>query len=444
MRAMEIPPGSGRAIIDSYLSDAAAVAAIFTPTQSCAPARIRKGAPLNQAAAASRLWSRGLIATLCAQFLSALADNALIFAALALVHKESYPNWTGPLLQEFFIVTYVVLAPFVGAFADMHPKGRVLLYANVVKLAGALGMCLKLNPFLSYAIVGAGAAAYSPAKYGILTELTSPQLLVKANSLIESATIASILLGAVSGGVLTDWSIEGALVAIAACYAAAGVSTLLIPRLKAARRRASFAAGASIKAFAAQTGSFLKSPTMRAALIGTGIFWGAGAALRFLLIAWVPAAFNITKSSVPGYLTGMVAAGIAVGAVLAGRFVKVQSAHRALPAGILLGIGVSLLPLIHRLPAAFLLMAFVGICSGFLVVPLDAVLQKRGNERGGVGSAVAIQNLFENLCMLVFMSAYAAAIGAGVPVNIIALGFGVLIAVSMATLTLTRPKRSHL
>ena len=404
--------------------------------------RIRKRAPLNKHAAASHLWSRGLIATLCAQFLSALADNALIFAALALVHKQSYPSWTGPLLQEFFIVTYVVLAPFVGVFADMHPKGRVLLYANAVKLAGALGMCLELNQFLSYAIVGAGAAAYSPAKYGILSELTSPQLLVKANSLIESATIASILLGAVLGGVLTDWSIEGALVAIAACYAAAGFSTLLIPPLKAAKSQSRFAVVANVKAFTVQTAAFLKSAQMRAALIGTGIFWGAGAALRFLLIAWVPAVLKITKSSVPGYLTGMVAAGIAVGAVLAGRFVKVQAAHRALPAGILLGVGVCLLPLVKGLPSAFVLMAFVGICSGFLVVPLDAVLQKRGNERGGVGSAIAIQNLFENLCMLLFMSAYAGVTGAGVPVNVIALGFGLWIALSMATLTLTRPKRA--
>ncbi len=397
---------------------------------------------MNQAAAASRLWSRGLIATLCAQFLSALADNALIFAALALLRQESYPNWTGPLLQEFFIVTYVVLAPFVGVFADAHPKGRVLLYANLVKLAGALGLCLKLNPFLSYAIVGAGAAAYSPAKYGILTELASPKLLVKANSLIESATIASILLGAVVGGVLTDWSIEGALIAIAACYGAAGVSTLLIPPLKAARRQGPIAVIASIKDFGAQTVAFLKSPPMRTALIGTGIFWGAGAALRFLLIAWVPQVLKITKSSVPGYLTGMVAAGIAVGAVLAGRFVKVQSAHRALPAGILLGVGVCLLPLVKGLPAAFLLMAFVGICSGFLVVPLDAVLQKRGNERGGVGSAIAIQNLFENLCMLVFMSAYAGVMGAGVAVNAVAFGFGLVVALSMAVLTATRAKRS--
>jgi MFS transporter, LPLT family, lysophospholipid transporter len=397
---------------------------------------------LSKHPAASRLWSRGLIATLSAQFLSALADNALIFAALALVRKQSYPVWTGPLLQEFFIVTYVVLAPFVGVFADIKSKGRVLLYANLVKLAGAVGMCLELNPFLSYAVVGAGAAAYSPAKYGILTELTSPQLLVKANSLIESATIASILLGAVAGGVLTDWSIEGALSVIAAGYAAAAGSTLLIPRLRPAKPRAHFEVVASIRDFTAQTSTFLKSSTTRAALIGTGIFWGSGAALRFLLIAWVPAVLKITQSSVPGYLTGMVAAGIAVGAVLAGRFVKVQAAHRALPAGILLGLGVCLLPLISGLPGAFLLMAFVGLCSGFLVVPLDAVLQKRGNERGGVGSAIAIQNLFENLCMLVFMSAYAGVTGAGVPVNLIALSFGVLITASMTVLTVTRPKRS--
>jgi MFS transporter, LPLT family, lysophospholipid transporter len=415
----------------------------FFPLEAVTPVQIRKGSLLNRDAA-PHLWSRGLIATLCAQFLSALADNALIFAALGLVHKQSYPDWTGPLLQEFFIVTYVILAPFVGVFADINPKGRVLLYANMVKLAGALGMCLKLNPFLSYAIVGAGAAAYSPAKYGILTELTSPKLLVKANSLIESATIASILLGAVAGGMLADWSIEGALVAIAACYAAAAVSTLLIPRLKPAKTLAHFAVVASLKDFGRQTAAFLRSSQMRAALIGTGIFWGAGAALRFLIIAWVPAVLKITRSSEPGYLTGMVAAGIAVGAVLAGRFVKVQSADRALPAGILLGIGVCLLPLIKALPVAFLLMAFVGICSGFLVVPLDAVLQKRGNERGGVGSAIAIQNLFENLCMLILMSAYAGVTFARVPVNVIALGFGLLIALSMTALTATRPRKiSH-
>jgi LPLT family lysophospholipid transporter-like MFS transporter len=216
------------------------------------------------------------------------------------------------------------------------------------------------------------------------------------------------------------------------------LGTLLIPRLKPAKARADLAFGHRITAFTKQTAVFLRAPGLRAALIGTGVFWGAGAALRFLLIAWVPAQLKIEGTSVPGYLTGMVAAGIAVGAILAGRFVKLEAAHRAIPAGILLGVGVSLLPLIKTLPAAFVLMAFVGACSGFLVVPLDALLQQQGNKRGGVGSAIAIQNLFENLSMLVLMSAYVALTYARIPINLVALSFGLLIALSMAALSAAR------
>jgi LPLT family lysophospholipid transporter-like MFS transporter len=398
-------------------------------------------------AGVEHLWSPALIATLGSQFLSALADNALIFAALAVVHRQSYPEWAGPLLQEFFIVTYVLLAPFVGAFADMQPKGRAMFWANAIKLAGAVAMCLRVNPFLSYAVVGAGAAAYSPAKYGILTDLVAPTLLVKVNGLLETATIVAILLGAVTGGALTDWSVAGALIIVAGCYAAAMLGTLLIPKLKPAKLHADFAFTASIKAFSAQTASFLREPDLRAALIGTGVFWGAGAALRFLLIAWVPSELKIQGTSMPGYLTGMVAAGIALGAVLAGRFVKIESAHRAIPAGILLGVGVGFLPLIKTLPEAFALMAFVGSCSGFLVVPLDALLQQHGNQRGGVGSAIAIQNLFENLCMLALMSAYTAAMYAAMPINMIALCIGIIIFVSMSALLIVHnlrpPKRRH-
>ncbi len=389
----------------------------------------------------NRLWSAPLMATLGAQFLSALADNALIFAALGVVHRQSYPAWAGPLLQEFFIVTYILLAPFVGRFADAQPKGRAMLWANAIKLAGTVAMCLEINPFLSYAAVGAGAAAYSPAKYGILAELVPQSLLVKANSLLESATIASILLGAVVGGALTDWSIDGTLILVAACYAAAMLATLLIPKLKAVHSHAPFEFAGSVARFFRQTALFLKAPDLRAALIGTGVFWGAGAALRFLLIAWVPAKLQIEGTSVPGYLTGMVAAGLAVGAVLAGRFVKLKTAHYAIFAGVLLGIGVALLPLVGTLPAAFGLMAFVGACSGFLLVPLNALLQQRGQSQGGVGAAIAIQNLFENLSMLLLMSAYTGMTYARVPVNDTALCFGLLIAISMTLLAATQMRR---
>jgi LPLT family lysophospholipid transporter-like MFS transporter len=386
------------------------------------------------------LWSRGMVGTLGAQFLSALADNALLFATLALVRKAGYPAWSGPLIQEFFVGAYILLAPFVGVLADALPKGRVMLFANVGKFIGALSMCLHVNPFLSYALVGAGAAANSPAKYGILGELTTPRQLVKANGLLEASTIAAILLGAIAGGALADWSVEGGLVVIAACYASSACCALLIPRVKGTARAAEFSIVACLKTFASQTHTLLERPSARLAVIGTALFWGAGAVLRFLVIAWVPVALNVTNNRLPGFLTAMVATGIVVGAALAARFVRIESVHRALPAGILIGVGVCLLSLVKTLPLAFVAMAFIGVCSGFFVVPLDALLQRQGAAVVGVGPAIAIQNFFENFGMLMLVSGYTAASYVGVPVNDLAVGVGLFIALSIGALTLTRRK----
>jgi LPLT family lysophospholipid transporter-like MFS transporter len=384
------------------------------------------------------LWSRGMIATLAAQFLSAFADNALLFAALAVVRKGGYPAWSGPLLQAFFVAAYIVLAPFVGMLADARPKGRVMVLANFAKFVGALGMCLHANPFLSYALVGAGAAANSPAKYGILADLAAPDQLVKANSLLEASTIAAILLGAMAGGTLTDWSIEGALLVIAACYALAALSALLIPQLKRAAAAIKFSVVSSIHSFVTQTHSLFKSAKARLAVIGTALFWGAGAALRFLIIAWVPVALKVNNNRLPGFLTAMVAAGIVVGAALAARFVRIEAVHRALPAGILIGVGVCLLPLATTRPEAFVIMALVGACSGFFVVPLDALLQSEGERSVGAGSAIAIQNFFENLSMLALVGCYTAASFVHVPVNDIAVGVGIFISLSIGVLTFVR------
>lgn len=402
----------------------------------------RRSGPGRSVAPPGGVWSTAMLATLGAQFLSALADNALLFAALGLIRQESYPSWTGPLLQGFFVGTYILLAPFVGAFADTHSKARVMLFSNIARLLGGICLCLNVNPFLGYALVGAGAAGYSPAKYGILSELTDSAHLVKANSLLESATIAAILLGAVIGGALTDWSVPGALIVITAGYGVATLSTLFIPYRQPAHPEERFSFAASIKTFAQQMRSFLKIPDARLAVIGTSWFWGAGAALRFLVIAWTPVGLHIANNRMPGFLTGMVAAGIVVGAGLAARFVKLEAAYIALPVGVLLGCTVCLLPLAHTLTFAFTLMAMAGICSGFFVVPLNALLQKRGEECIGVGSAIAIQNLFENLCMLATMSAYTAATFTAMPVNTVAVSLGGVIALAMGTLALTRPRKS--
>jgi LPLT family lysophospholipid transporter-like MFS transporter len=382
------------------------------------------------------LWSRGLVAVLGAQFLSAMADNALLFGALALLRHEHYAPWTVPLLQEFFVGAYIVLAPFVGPFADARPKGRVMLWANAVKLAGSLGMCLGLNPFLMYGLVGAGAAAYSPAKYGILSELTASENLVKANGLMEASTIAAILIGAVAGGTLADWSIGGTLAIVTGCYGAAALVNLVIPRMKAVRELHSYQIAVIFREFVGSVKTLTRIPDARFSVLGTSLFWGAGSTMRFLLIAWVPIGLGITNNRMPAYLNAMVAVGIVVGAGLAARFVSLSQAYRALPAGILLGLAVCFLANVTSLHTAFVVMGVVGACGGFFVVPLNALLQEQGKRSVGAGNAIAIQNLAENTLMLVMVGLYTLTARAGVSVSATAVTFGLSLAASIAALWL--------
>jgi MFS transporter, LPLT family, lysophospholipid transporter len=384
------------------------------------------------------LWSRGMMAVIAAQFLSAMADNALLFGALALLRIEHYPAWTDPLLQEFFVAAFIILAPFAGPFADALPKGRVMLISNGLKLAGALGMWAGLNPFLTYGLVGVGAAAYSPAKYGILSELVPGELLVKANGLLESSTIAAILTGAIAGGVLADWNVWGALGVVSALYGAAAAANLLIPRLPAARALSSVSLGAILRTFGNAVRVMVKTPDTRFSMTGTSLFWGAGATLRFLLVAWVPIALGIANNKMPAYLNGMVAVGIVIGAGLASKFITLARADRALPAGVLLGLAVCVVAVTTNMTAAFTVMALIGACGGFFVVPLNALLQERGAQTVGAGNAIAVQNLAENSSMLVMIGLYTLAVRGGAPVVTIAGLFGVALAVAIAGLWLYR------
>ena len=263
----------------------------------------------------SPLLSRGMIAVISAQFLSAFGDNALLFATLALIKQQLYPDWSQPILQMAFVATYIILAPFVGQVADSFAKGRVMMFANALKLAGALVICFGFNPFLGYSLVGVGAAAYSPAKYGILGEITSGEKLVKANGLMEASTIAAILTGSVAGGILADWHVVAALAACALVYAGAVVANLYIPRLAAARRGLLAPAGYDEQllyrlrhVMARWADAFLldrHQPVL-----------GAGVTLRFLLVLWVPLALGIADNATPTLLNAMVAVGIVVGPAL--------------------------------------------------------------------------------------------------------------------------------
>lgn len=380
------------------------------------------------------LWSKGMLAVICAQFLSAFGDNALLFAILALMKAQFYPDWSQPVLQMVFVGAYIVLAPFVGQFADSFAKGRVMMVANVMKLIGAAAICVGINPFIGYILVGIGAAAYSPAKYGILGELTTGDKLVKANGLMESSTIVAILIGSMAGGVLADWHVLAALVVCAVVYAGAVVANLFITPLPAARPGQSWQLSAMTGRFFAACKTLWYNPETRFSLVGTSLFWGAGVTLRFLLVLWVPVALGITDNATPTYLNAMVAVGIVAGAGAAAKLIRLETVARCMPAGILLGVVVIIFALQHALLPAYALLFLLGVCGGFFVVPLNALLQERGKRSVGAGNAIAVQNLGENSAMLIMLGLYSLAVMVGIPVVGVGIGFGALFALAIAAL----------
>lgn len=400
--------------------------------------------------------NRGFYVILIAQFFSALADNALLFAAIALLAQLSAPDWHVPLLQQFFVISYILLAPFVGSFADAHPKGRVMFVSNAIKIVGCLAMLLGMQPLYAYAIVGLGAAAYSPAKYGILTEYLPPALLVKANSWMEGATVAAIILGAIVGGLLISPKLMGtalhewgapawltvpdlAIAIILLLYLVAAWFNLYIPRLpidhRAHKKNPLFLLHDFWHAFKL----LWKDPLGQVSLAVTTLFWGVGATLRLVVLAW--AAFNLKFDLTQAtQLTAMVAVGIAAGAVVAGKWVKLEDSVKVLPAGIALGLIVVAMIFVTDWRIAMAVMFIVGALSGYFVVPLNALLQHRGHLLMGAGHSIAIQNFNENIGILVLLGAYTFMVGHGVHIHWVIVTFGLFIS---AVMTLIWRRHRH-
>lgn len=381
------------------------------------------------------LHSRPMLAVLLAQFLSAFGDNALLITAIGLVKSQGHVEWI-PLLQVCFVLPFILLAPFVGALADAFPKGRVMLLANGLKLGAAALMAAGLDPLFCYGLAGLGAAAYSPAKYGILSQLFGPKKLVKANGLLEGSTIVAILLGVVAGGWLADRGLAWAFSGVIAVYALAAVINLLIPRLPPEHPLTRFDGFGLLREFLASVGGLWQDRDARFSLLGTSVFWGTGSTLRLLLFAWVPVALGVAANQMPANLMGVVSIGIVLGAALAGALVRLETVDRALLGGILLGPLVILFAQQTALLPAVLLLAMIGAAGGYFVVPLNALLQERGHLSIGAGRALAVQNLWENLAMLGFVGAYA--LLEGLPVVNVAMGFGAVVLVGISALALGR------
>ena len=411
---------------------------------------------------------RGFYNILCAQFLSSLADNALLIAAIALLTSLQAPEWMTPLLKLFFVVSYVLLAAWVGIFADLMPKGHVMFITNAVKAVGCVLMLFGSHPLLAYAIVGIGAAAYSPAKYGILTELLPPVKLVLANSWIEGLTVASIILGVVMGGVLINDAVsyailhsgfpfealgiatpaQAAISIIVLIYLAAAAVNLLIPDTGARYPKADFRPIETLKTFYHSCSILWKDRLGQISLSVTTLFWGAGAVLQFLVLKWAEYALGMNLSE-GAILQAVVSIGIAIGAVLAAQLISLKNSLKVLWMGVIMGVlvtcsayfnqsmvpagGIELFgtPISWAVCVAVVIMIAVGICAGFFVVPMNALLQHRGYVLMSAGKSIAVQNFNENLSILIMLGIYSLLIHFGMSAPATMVTFGLFVVVSM-------------
>jgi len=373
---------------------------------------------------------KGFYTLLTAQFLSALADNALLFAAIALLAKIHSPDWHTPLLQQFFVISYIVLAPFVGSFADALPKGRVMFLANAIKFIGSLAMLLGVPPLYAYGIVGIGAAAYSPAKYGILTELLPPEKLVSANGWMEGSTVIAIILGALLGGSLASHDPYFAMIFITQLYLVAAVFNIYIPKLpidhKLPKKNPAFMLYDFWQSFKA----LWLDTRGQVSLAVTTLFWGAGATLRLVVIAWAASTLNFGLEQAT-QLMAILAVGIAAGSVVAATYIKLEESTKVLPAGIVMGVLVVVMAFVQHWQLAVALLFIIGALAGFFVVPLNALLQHRGHELIGAGHSIAVQNFNEHIGILLMLGAYLLMVKAELPINMIVIVFGVFVSLCM-------------
>ncbi|NOT10481.1 MAG: lysophospholipid transporter LplT [Methylococcaceae bacterium] len=399
--------------------------------------------------------NRGFKIILAAQFFSSLADNALLFAAIALLKNMAAPSWQTPLLQQFFVLSFIVLAPFVGAFSDALPKGQVMFISNTIKMAGCAAMLMGLHPLLAYGFVGFGASLYSPAKYGILTEYLPAHRLVWANGWMEGLTVAAIILGAIFGGLLIghrvedqivqqlgglefnggiDTAPEFAIFVILGLYFAASVLNYYIPRVPIEHSLSNRTPGFLIVDFYRAFLLLWKDPLGQVSLAVTSLFWGAGTTLRFIILAWAAVALNLNLEQAT-QLTAVVAVGLAIGSVVAAKAVPLEHAVKVLPLGIGMGLVVLAMVSVSEWRLAVLMLIVIGILAGSFLIPMNALLQHQGHKLMGSGHSIAVQNFNENLSILLMLGAYALMIKVGFSVHTIVAVFGLFISATMAWLT---------
>jgi MFS family permease len=390
---------------------------------------------------------RGFYTIMSAQFFSSLADNALFIAAVELLKTSKAPTWQAAALVPMFALFYVVLAPFVGAFADAMPKGKVMFVSNAIKVVGCVLMLVGMHPLMAYAVVGLGAAAYSPAKYGILTELLPASQLVKANGWIEGLTIASIILGILLGGQLVGQSVasrmlafdfpvidtgidtppEAAIFVLIFIYILAAWFNTRIPHTGVEMRRMPSNPLALVPDFWICNSRLWRDKLGQISLATTTLIWGVSGNLRYIILAWSAAALSYSTTQASS-LSGVVALGTAVGAAVASVRMRLDMAAGVMPLGIVMGVLVILMNFIGNVWVAAPFLILLGAIAGFMVVPMNALLQHRGHNLMGAGRSIAVQNFNEQACILGLGAFYSLSAGMGMSAFGAITGFGLIVA----------------
>jgi len=396
---------------------------------------------------------QGFYTIMAAQFFSSLADSALLIVAIYMLGVMQAPAWMTPMLKETFVLFYVLLAAFVGAFADALPKGRVMLIGNMIKIFGCGLFFYGVHPLAAYAVAGLGAAIYSPAKYGILTELLPPEKLVAANGWIEGLTVSSIILGTALGGALIGGPVSAALLAfdmpgietgfdtvseialawVGVIYLLATVFNLRIPDTGYEYERQQRNPFRLVRDFADCCSILWRDKLGQISLAVTTLFWGAGATLQFIVLEWAKQSLGMPLNKATSTVA-IVVVGVALGAVMSARFITLRKALSVIPLGIAMGVIVMSMIFVHDLRIAYVLLLVVGALSGFFVVPMNALLQHRGHVLMSAGHSIAVQNFNENLSILTMLAVYAGMVKLGLGLNTIIVLFGLFLAGSMLSI----------
>jgi len=355
---------------------------------------------------------RPLRGLLTAQALGAFNDNAwklfvIVLAGRVLAGRglqgagfEAADQGKTMLAFVVFTLPLMLFSLPAGALADRISKRSLILGAKALELLLMLGGTLvlasslpgSLLPLAVLGLMGLQSALFSPAKYGILPELVPHARLSAANGALEASTFLAIIAGTVLGPVILHAAGDAPWMAGAALsvFAAAGLLAARgIPRVPAR------AAAGGLSASVREAWSAMKADrSLWLAIVGLTWFWATASLLGQDMLVYARSVLHLAEENT-GMPLGVFGLGVGLGSWLAGRFSESKVELGLVPIGAA-GLGLGTLVLGAAGPGlggTYALLSLLGVSSGFLIVPLDALLQWRSpeNRRGAV---IALSNVF--------------------------------------------------